>query len=54
MVNKPLIRPYFWGGTLGGARLTSHEFSSFQEHGGFFVFFGGWIAGFVGGAHGGC
>ena len=18
MVNKPLIRPYFWGGTLGG------------------------------------
>ena len=27
MVNKPLIRPYFWGGggTLGGDRLTSHE-----------------------------
>ncbi len=23
MVNKPLIRPYFWGGTLGGGRLTS-------------------------------
>ena len=28
MVNKPLIRPYFWaGGTLGGGggRLTSHK-----------------------------
>ena len=26
MVNKPLIRPYFWGGgTLGGGRLTSHD-----------------------------
>ena len=25
MVNKPLIRPYFWGGTLRGGRLTSHE-----------------------------
>ena len=25
MVNKPLIGPYFWGGTLGGGRLTSHE-----------------------------
>ena len=25
MVNKPLISPYFWGGTLGGGRLTSHE-----------------------------
>ena len=25
MVNKPLIRPYFWGGTLGGGTLTSHE-----------------------------
>ena len=24
MVNKPLIRPYFWGGTLGRGRLTSH------------------------------
>ena len=25
MANKPLTRPYFWGGTLGGGRLTSHE-----------------------------
>ena len=25
MVNKPLIRPYFWGGSFGGGRLTSHE-----------------------------
>ena len=26
MVNKPLIRPYFWGGYVrGGGRLTSHE-----------------------------
>ena len=25
MVNKPLISPYFWGGTLGGGRLTSHD-----------------------------
>ena len=24
MVNKPLIRPYFWGGTLRGGWLTSH------------------------------
>ena len=25
MVHKPLIRPYFWGGMLGGGWLTSHE-----------------------------
>ena len=25
MVNEPLIRPFFWGGTLGGGRLISHE-----------------------------
>ena len=26
MVNKPLIRPYFWGGgTLGGGWLNSHD-----------------------------
>ena len=25
MVNKPLIRPYFWGGTLGGGWLISYE-----------------------------
>ena len=25
MVNKPLKRPYFWGGTLGRGRLTSHD-----------------------------
>ena len=26
MVNKPLIRPYFWRGVrYGGGRLTSHE-----------------------------
>ena len=25
MVNKPLIRPYFWGGFVGGDRLTSHD-----------------------------
>ena len=24
MVNKPLIRPYFWGGYVRGGRLTSH------------------------------
>ena len=22
--SKGLVRPYFWGGTLGGARLTGH------------------------------
>ena len=26
MVNKPLIRPYFWGGYVGGGTLTSHDF----------------------------
>ena len=26
MVNKPLIRPYFWGGYIGGGGwLTSHD-----------------------------
>ena len=25
MVNKPLIRPYFWGRYVRGGRLTSHE-----------------------------
>ena len=25
MVNKGLIRPYFWGGTLGGGWLISHK-----------------------------
>ena len=25
MVNKPLIRLYFWGGRLGGCWLTSHK-----------------------------
>ncbi len=25
MVNKPLIRPYFWGGYVGGGWLNSHE-----------------------------
>ena len=25
MVNKPLIRPSFWGCTLGGSRLTGHD-----------------------------
>ena len=25
MVNKPLIRPYFWGGYVGGGWLTSHD-----------------------------
>ena len=24
-LNKALLSPYFWGGTLGGDRLTSHE-----------------------------
>ena len=28
MVNKPLIRPYFWGGYVRGGRLTSHEDTS--------------------------
>ena len=26
MVNKPLIRPYFSGGTFGGGWLTSHGY----------------------------
>ena len=26
MVNKPLIRPYFWGGYVRGGRLTSHDY----------------------------
>ena len=25
MVNKPFIRPYFWGGYVRGGRLTSHK-----------------------------
>ena len=25
MADKPLLRPYFWGGSLPGARLTSHN-----------------------------
>ena len=25
MVNKPLIRPYFWEGYVGGGRLTTHD-----------------------------
>ena len=25
MVNKPLIRPYFWGGYVRGGWLTSHD-----------------------------
>ena len=33
MVNKPLIRPYFWGGTLGGGRLTSHDYRVFVTYG---------------------
>ena len=24
-VNKPLVRPYFWGGGTLGGRLTSHD-----------------------------
>ena len=28
MVNKPLIRPYFWGGYVRGGRLTSHDNSN--------------------------
>ena len=27
-LNKALLNPYFWGGTLGGGRLTSHDLSS--------------------------
>ena len=34
MVNKTLIRPYFWGGTLGGGRLTSHEKNGLSDVGG--------------------
>ena len=31
IVKKPLIRPYFWGGgTLGGIRLTSHDYYIFR------------------------
>ena len=26
-LNKALLNPYFWGGTFGGGRLTSHETS---------------------------
>ena len=25
MVNKPLIRPYFWGGRVRGGTLGSHD-----------------------------
>ncbi len=32
MVNKPLIRPYFWGGYVRrGGRLTSHDFKKTLE-----------------------
>ena len=32
MVNKPLIRPYFWGGYVrGGGWLTSHNYRD-SEH----------------------
>ena len=27
-LNKALLSPYFWGGYVGGGRLTSHEMSS--------------------------
>ena len=29
MVNKPLIRPYFWGGYVRGGWLTSHKSSRY-------------------------
>ena len=32
MVNKPLIRPYSGGGTLGGSRLTSHDITQLNMH----------------------
>ena len=32
MVNKPLIRPYFWKGDVGGGRLTSHDLSIFVTY----------------------
>ena len=32
MVNKTLIRPYFWGGYVGGGRLTSHEICLNIDH----------------------
>ena len=32
MVNKPLIRPYFWGGYVRGGRLTSHERKGLPLH----------------------
>ena len=28
MVDKPLIRPYYWGGTFGGGWLTSHNYET--------------------------
>ena len=28
MVNKPLLRPYSWGGYVRGGRLTSHKHSN--------------------------
>ena len=31
MVNEPLVRPYFWGCTLGG-RLASFEFNGLQTN----------------------
>ena len=40
MVNKPLIRPYFWGGGyVRGGRLTNHELCLNQ------IFLGGGIWG---------
>ena len=29
-LNKALLNPYFWGSTLGGGRLTSHETQCFR------------------------
>ena len=47
LVNKPLIRPYFWGGYVRGGRLTSHdwicdEFSLLQTN--IFAPENGWLA----------
>ena len=39
MFNKPLIRPYFEGGRLGGCRLTGHKNMDQLSHAAYRVHF---------------